>query len=394
MKILYHHRIGSKDGQFVHVEELTSALQTAGHEIIMVAPKTFAKGEFGSESGWISRLKRSLPAFLYELLEFSYTFLDYFHLARAIRKHRPDCIYERYSLYLPSGVWAKKRFGLPLILEVNSPLYQERKAFHRITLDKLACWSERFVWQRADFVLPVTQVLARHVIDAGVPESRIVVVHNGVNQKRFSSVPDVTEAKRRLGLDGFIVLGFVGFMREWHGLEQVIELVARNKAKNLYFLAVGDGPARQTVLQQARDQGAENRVSVTGVIGRGEVADYIAAFDVALQPDVVAYASPLKLFEYMQLGRAIVAPAMDNIREILADGQNAVLFDPGDSGDFAAAIQRLIQDPGLRQRLALNARQTIDSRNFTWHHNAERVSELMARLLRNSSSRRRELAKE
>ena len=191
-----------------------------------------------------------------------------------------------------------------------------------------------------------------------------------------------------------LVLGFVGFMREWHGLEQVIELVARNKEKNLYFLAVGDGPARQTVLQRARDQGAEKRVSVTGVIGRGDVADYIAAFDVALQPDVVAYASPLKLFEYMQLGRAIVAPAMDNIREILADGQNAVLFDPGDPGDFAAAIQRLIQDPGLRQRLALNARQTIDRRNFTWHHNAERVSELMARLLRNSSSRRRELAKE
>jgi len=117
------------------------------------------------------------------------------------------------------------------------------------------------------------------------------------------------------------------------------------------------------------------------VVPRTRVAAHVALFDVALQPAVVVYASPLKLFEYLAMGRAIVAPATPNIREILVDGDNALLFPPGDDAAFRAAVRRLCGDPDLRARLGARARETIDARGLTWAHNAGTVTALASELL-------------
>jgi glycosyltransferase involved in cell wall biosynthesis len=106
----------------------------------------------------------------------------------------------------------------------------------------------------------------------------------------------------------------------------------------------------------------------------------MAAFDVALQPAVVEYASPLKLFEYLALGCAIIAPSAANIREILVDGENAILFDPDSPTSLSQTIERVCGDEALRQRIGRQARRTIEERRLTWDHNAERVIELFHRL--------------
>ncbi|KXI24433.1 hypothetical protein AS132_00110 [Photobacterium sanguinicancri] len=100
----------------------------------MVAPNVAEKASFGSDGGWVSRLRQKLPKVISELLEFGYCFYDLIKLCQAIKKHQPDAIYERYNLYLPSGIWAKQLFNLPLILEVNSPLYQERMNYGALPL--------------------------------------------------------------------------------------------------------------------------------------------------------------------------------------------------------------------------------------------------------------------
>ena len=380
MKILYHHRIASKDGQFVHIEELTHALKKRGHEIIMVGPALAHGDAFGSDGGMVAWLKKRLPAFVYEVLELAYSGFAYYQLRAAIREHQPDCLYERYNLYLPAGVWAKRKYKLPLLLEVNAPIFEERSQYHGIALPRLARWSEVYAWRGADKALPVTEVLAARLVAAGVPRARIEVIHNGIDYAKFGSVPDLEMAKTALGLAGRLVLGFTGFMREWHGMERVVDLIAADTSGQRHLLLVGDGPARAGIEQRARALNVRERVTITGVVGRDDIASYVAAFDVALQPEVVDYASPLKLFEYLALARAIVAPDKPNIREVLKHEHNALLFAADDVEAFTAAITRLADDSALRARLAQAARATIEEGGYTWDLNAQRVEALFQQL--------------
>ena len=393
MKILYHHRTRARDGQDVHITGMIRALRELGHEVLIVAPgrpelpsaqSSPAGGgsDFGG-GGALARLKRGCPRFVYEALELAYALVVYARLRRAILAHRPDVLYERYNLFQPAGVWARRRFGLPLLLEVNSPLYEERAAHGGIALRGLARWSQRFCWRGADCVLPVTEALARRIADYGVDRARIVVIPNGIDPQQFRGGIDGVEAKRRLGLAGRVVVGFTGFVRDWHGLDQVIGILAKTVPPGgpaPHLLIVGDGPARADLERQALAAGVADRVTFTGVVPHERIAVHIAAFDVALQPAAVEYASPLKLFEYMAAGRAIVAPAQPNIMEILTDGDDGVLFDPQEPGALARAIDRLCRDPALRARLGDAARRTIRARRMTWRDNAARVVALASAL--------------
>jgi len=381
VRILYHHRTRSKDGQYVHIEEMIHALRAQGHEVIIAAPPSAENEEFGADAGAVALLKRWLPKWFYELAELGYSLVAYRRLAKAIRAHRPDCIYERYNLFLPTGVWAARRYKLPLLLEVNAPILEERSRYDGLSLTRLARWSQAYAWRNADVVLPVTQVLGDIVASYGVDEKRIVVIPNGINGERFESAPDVEAAKRALGLDGRLVLGFTGFVRDWHGLDKVLNLIAADPPDSQrHLLVVGDGPARPALERQARELGIANRVTFTGIVGRDDVARHVAAFDIALQPAVVAYASPLKLFEYLALGKAIVGPAQPNIEEILRQDHNAVLFDPADPDGLAHAVSRLCEDAALRARVAANAQRTIADLELTWGQNASKVIRLFGAL--------------
>jgi len=318
VRILYHHRTASKDGQAVHIEELIAALRELGHEVRVVAPDiSAAEGTMGAEAGWVQRLKTHLPKALYELLELAYSFHAYRRLRQAVREFRPDFIYERYNLFLLAGLMLKRRLGLPLLLEVNSPLAEERGRFGGLGLPWLARWAEGRAWRGADAVLPVTRVLAGHVVARGVPEERIAVIPNGINRAHFAEAPSPAAAKERLGLAGALVLGFTGFVRDWHGVDRVIRWMA--------------GPAAP--------------------------------------------------FEYLALGKAVIAPRQPNIEEVLTHEDNALLFDAAAPGAMEQSLARLCADADLRNRLAAAAAATIGQRDLTWLGNARRVTELASRAL-------------
>ena len=386
MKILYHHRTASKDGQAVHIEEMINAMRELGHEVRVVAPTIGAQpdkqGEMGGEVGWVHRLKAALPKAVYELLELAYSLVAYRQLVVAAKDFKPDFIYERYNLFLLSGSMLKRRLGLPLLLEVNAPLVDERlKHSGGLSLVALARWAEGRAWRSADYVLPVTQVLAEHVKAYGVPQQRIAVIPNGINEAHFVSAPTPEVAKQQLGLQGKLVLGFTGFVRDWHGVDRVIKWMATPKAPtNCHLLVVGDGPVRAELEALARSLGIAQRVAFTGVIDRHRVPEHVAAFDVALQPAVTAYASPLKLMEYLVLGKAVVAPREPNLLEVLTHGENALLFDDGVPGSFEAALTRLCADAGLREQMGQGARDSIHRLDLTWTGNARRAVALVEQL--------------
>lgn len=374
MKILYHHRTASRDGQDVHIEEMVAAMRRQGHEVLVVAPARGKTSAFGQDGGMVARLKRVLPRGVYEVLELAYSLPAFLRLRRACVRFRPDVLYERYNLFFLPGLWLKRWAGIPYLLEVNSPLVYERTLHDGLALKALAAWCERLVWRGADMTFPVTHVLADCLRAAGVAESRIRVVPNGIDGQRFAQDRSRAAVREKLGLTGKVVLGFTGFVRDWHCLPDVVRAMAdmENRA-HVHLLIVGDGPGLTPVIECARRLGLSDAVTCVGLVGRDRISDYVAAFDIALNPRVEPYASPLKLFEYMGLGRAILAPDQPNIREILSDGDNALLFRPDDLTHFGQQITRLCGDAPLCRRLGRAAARSIGDKGYTWDDNVRRV---------------------
>lgn len=387
MKILYHHRTISRDGQDVHITELIAAFRRAGHAVEIISPATNEESDFGSEGGLLSKIRSVLPMWVTELLELSYSIVAYSRLAKAAAEFEPDFIYERYNLFTLSGAWLSRRIKIPFVVEVNSPLAEERGKYTGLFWERLARWTEDYVWRAADVILPVTQVLADNLRVRGVEKHRLVVVPNGIDQAKFSQNLDDTSIRKKYGLEGRIVVGFTGFLREWHGLPNVVDALADLASEtDVHFMIVGDGPAREEVEQRAKDVQFSDRLTVTGLVQRESVAEYQCAFDVAVQPQATPYASPLKLFEYMALGHAIVAPGQSNLQEVLVDGETALLFDPADVSAFKNAIVSLVQDADLRNRLGKNAAQAVEDVPYTWDGNAEKVVSLVNNLAPRSKS--------
>lgn len=157
--------------------------------MLIVGPHVSEGSALGETSGLVKRLKRMLPAALYEVLEFLYSVVALWRLARAAARFRPDAIYERYNLHLHAGRFVARALGVKLLLEVNAPLAVERAAYGNLRMKRFADWSDRLVWRGADYVLPVTDALADFVRAAGVPEERIVVIPNGVDLDMYPAAP-------------------------------------------------------------------------------------------------------------------------------------------------------------------------------------------------------------
>jgi glycosyltransferase involved in cell wall biosynthesis len=371
LDIIYHHRTRSSDGQSVHIDELIKALVNEGSTIRILGPR---RVDALSEP----RTKKLLPKPVYELLELAYSGVELVKLARAIRKKRPHAIYERANVYTLSGVWAARLFSLPLILEVNAPLAEERGKFGGLALPALARWSEALVWRGADYVLPVTRVLADVIEKAGASAARILVTCNGIDAEKFSGPKKPDRSLLPSSFAQGPVLGFVGYVRSWHGLPQIVQLLAKDPLlSDANLLVVGDGPGTGEIVRLAEQLGVAGRVHVAGIVGRDVLPSYIALFDIALQPEVTPYASPLKLFEYMALGRAIIAPDAPNIREILTDAVDGLLFEPNNPASLAEGIRRLVASPALRTRLGSAASHKIVEDDITWARNARKVISLI-----------------
>jgi glycosyltransferase involved in cell wall biosynthesis len=371
MKIIYHHRIASKDGQFVHVQELTNAFIEQGHDLIFVAPQMNEQSEFGHDGGFVSKLKATFPAWIYELLELTYSLWVFVKLVKAIKIFKPELIYERYNLYQPAGIWAAKLFNIPIILEVNAPLVEERSRYSGLSLRRLAKQVENYTWKGATHCLPVTNVLADHLRQAGVSNENITVIHNGVRQAFIDEMlaTPIDQNKNE------IVIGFTGFIHPWHGMDKAIEAIAQHKELPLKLMCIGDGKILPELKKQAQELGVADKVEFIGLVTRDKVLTYVKQFDIALQPDVTAYASPLKMFEYMAVGSLIVAPDCPNIREILND-DTALFFDKSERESFKTTLNDAIEYYLNHSDKRNAVKHSVIDKGFIWQENAKRITGL------------------
>jgi glycosyltransferase involved in cell wall biosynthesis len=289
-------------------------------------------------------------------------------------------VYQRHTTFNCSGALLSRLLNVPLVLEFNSSELWKGRYWGGLRLTRAAALVERINLRAADRVVVVSNVLQRELVSAGVAEHKIAVVPNAVDPQRFRPDAGGTAVRERLGLGPSIVVGFSGTFGAWHGIPTLARALPHvlEARRHVRWLLMGDGPLRGLVDDAIAKHAARDRVCSVGMVPHSDMPAYLAACDVLVSPHGRQadggefFGSPTKLFEYMAVGRPIVASAVGQIAEVLDDEQSALLVPPDDAEALALAIIRLVDDACLRARLGRAARAVAEQRH-TWRQNAERV---------------------
>ena len=378
-RVLYHHRTRAFDGQAVHIREMLRAFEKMGvpyREVALVAQRGAA--EPGEGGGGLLR-KLRLPRAAVECLEVLYSSKGARMLCQAALEFEPDLVYERHALHCEAGLRAARRMGVPLFLEVNSPMVGEMEGLGLLRFPKRARRSERRVLEGADRIFVVTQVLGDILEGAGANPDKIVVTPNGADLEAFEGAAEAgREFRKAQGIpERAFVMGFVGFPRDWHRLDRVLHAWKRlgDLAKDSHLLIVGEGPAIAPLLDQAREMGFEQRVRVTGALPRAALKGPVGAFDLALIPAINPYASPLKLLDSLAAGVPTLVPDQPNLHEHVRPGEHALFFDPQVPDSFVQSLREALEDVDALRSLGERGRQHLLDSGMTWEANAKRVCE-------------------
>ena len=304
---------------------------------------------------------------------------------KTLAKKRPRLLYQRHGKFLFAGAILSRLLRIPLVLEYNGSEDWIAKHWDPSRFSPWLRLCEAVSVRAASLIVVVSKPLKQQLLEIGVPEERILVNPNAVDPERFCANCGGAKVREQLGFRvEDVVVCFVGTFSYWHGvavLEQVIRSLlakAQHAGSCLKFLLVGDGPLAPQLKQALGTYVPEGLVNFTGAVPHDSVSAYLDAADIVVSPHVPMpggqpfFGSPTKLFEYMSMGKAIAASALDQIADVLEHGKTALLVKPGDPRELAEAIQHLASDSKLRIELGRNAREAALARH-TWRQNARRV---------------------
>ena len=288
-----------------------------------------------------------------------------------------DLVYERYALWSWAGVAYAEMRRIPGVLEVNAPLVDEHVQ-HRGAIDvEVARDATVRAFAAASTLVAVSQEVRAGIGRAHAPAlARAHVVPNGVDTERFT--PGVAPAQRA---DGLFTVGFAGSMKPWHGLRMLAAAFAglHGEAPATRLLLIGDGPEAEPTRDLLAAQGAGDAAHWVGTVPPDSIPALLTSMDVAVAParaDAPFYFSPLKVFEYMAAGRAIVASGIGQLRDVIEHERTGLLVDPGDQHALAGALSRLRRDGDLRARLGRAARARAVEQH-SWRAVARRILALV-----------------
>jgi glycosyltransferase involved in cell wall biosynthesis len=378
LRILYQHRTLGDGAEGIHIRELVEAFRRLGHEVELFglavdSPITDRR------SSAVAGVRRVIPRGAFELAQFATSGATYIPLRRRIASFKPDFVYKRHAKYDFGTVIAARHSGVPLILEVNcvyaGPSLQDHEP---ASFPKMLARTERWIFEHADYTITVSTALKREVADIA-PRARPVVMSNGVNHRLF--VPNESQrlaTRARLNVrEGEVVVGFVGTLWKWHGLELLIDAFSQlPRSSDMHLLIVGDGEMRLPIESMCRERHLDDRVIFAGRVSHAEVAQYVAAMDITVLPaEHRTHASPMKVIEYMAAAKPVVAPRLANLQEIVTDGVDGLLFEPNSPASLGSCLTALASDEVLRVRLGRAARAKVE-RELNWDNNARKVIDL------------------
>jgi len=298
-----------------------------------------------------------------------YAFFDTFRFFEACSLMLPDfdLCHEYNGLFCAGTSLASMRKKKPYILTFDAdPILELEvvgkplRGFHAAVAKKVA----KFTYDRADRIICVSEPAKQQLVEVWrVDPEKISILPNGVDIHFFGANHDPSIPRSQFGLNDSPIVSFVGSFQLWHGLEMLVESFAYvlSEIPQAKLLLIGDGPARQIVENKISELGISQSVIIIGVVPHAEIPLLLSAVDVAIIPyprlPQELWFSPLKLYEYMAAGKAIVASNYGQIADVIQDSENGLLIKPGDVNGFAGAIIRLLKDPSEREGLGQNARR-------------------------------------
>jgi glycosyltransferase involved in cell wall biosynthesis len=398
----------------IHIYHTMRGLQQAGHEVTLLALQgrrvlftddlqVFKSAELTENHygrlGWSGtgpfklfesglRRMQTISRFPYLALFDSYRMADACH----INLKGFHIIHERFNLLSLGGAWASKKLGIPFVLEVNADLLEQRKfkGIQEKGLRRLfAIWATRMCFNAAAQIISISPRLKEHLHSRwAIDENKVSVLPCAADVDAFKPNYNSQSVRKSLGLTDEPVIMWIGGFYPWHDLGLLLESFTRvlQRRPDARLVLVGDGQTRSTVAHTVTENGLRNSVIMTGAIAHAQVPEMLSIADVAVVPSAPVTASlggtgtPLKLFEYMAAGKAIVATAHKESSEVILDGQTGILVGAGDVNRFAEVTLQLINAPEERDRLGQNARQQA-VRQYSWEQYTKQLETIYLNVL-------------
>jgi glycosyltransferase involved in cell wall biosynthesis len=346
---------GGAKGASVHLGEIVEALAREGANVLVLVSDVAPDASPPPPGVTVERLPVPRKhVSMDELLAGEVALASW--LEERMRAFGASALEERIALYSAAGSTAAHALDIPHLVELNAPLPEEAATYRELERPEAAHELERTVLSGADLVLPVSSPLADYAARRGA--RRIEVMPNAVWLERFQGLPVKAPGAGPVAV-------FSGALRPWHGVETIAAAWHRLGSAAPRLRVIGDGPGREAL--------AEVGGEMTGAVAHGDVPALLGEADIGLAPyaaDAPTYFSPLKLFEYLAAGLAVVAADIPGVRDIVGE-DGAVLMPPGDVDALAAGVAALVADADERSRLREKARSLAEL--HTWEQRARRI---------------------
>lgn len=335
-----------------------------------------------------------LPIFIKELL---YNFILCFKMKKKVKY---DFIYQRYSGFSFVGAYLSKKNNVPFILEFNSSDVWKMKNWKEVhkysfiaflkqiynNIFKLPIIKklEAYNLSSADTIVVVSEALQEVLLSRGILSQMILVNPNGVDIEKFNPYISGENIKEKYCLTEKKIVGFIGTFGQWHGVMEMIEAICLfhkdhpELSAKVHFLLIGEGVLFDEAKNKITAASLNEKVTFTGLISQEKAPEYLAACDIFLSPHIKNpdgtnfFGSPTKLFEYMAMGKGIIASNLDQLGQILKDRKTAILVEAGDTKQLSEGIKFLLENEDVCNKLGTNAFNEV-SANFTWDKHVEKI---------------------
>lgn len=397
MKILYysphpHHDIVSDVGYSVHQVEMIKAFKLLGHDVQTLILGGTSQEELPDyiksegQGGIKGKIKRLIPKKVWNTVRDYKKYILHDKQAKDklrsfISEHKPDLIYERSEYLLKSGVELANELGIPHILEVNAPFVDEWKQFEGDSfLNDHAHKVEDFKLKNTDMLSVISTSLKDYLFDKyNLPNTRkFQIIPNGVDPELFSEADeqDIDSLRNELNLENTIVIGFVGSIMPYHGVDTLLsifsDILKDERIPNIRLLIVGGGQTMSDLQKQSKDLDIESKVVFTDHIKRDLVPNYIELMDICVLPNTNWYCSPIKIFEYAVRGKTIVAPNTSPVLEVFEAGVEILVFE--NKVGLKQTLKGAILNSNKLTEIGQRARKKVIE-NYSWKKLAKQLFE-------------------